>query len=75
MAWFGLDAQGQPSHSAALRDLIAMNHEATTDEKLVSFFIHANRAASTLPRTAAEVDKELTIRRLSVVELQSDGEQ
>jgi len=52
-----------------------MNHEATTDEKLVSFFIHANRAASTLPRTAAEVDKELTIRRLSVVELQSDGEQ
>lgn len=52
-----------------------MNHEATTDEKLASFFILANGAASTLPRTAAEVDKELTIHRLSVVELQSDGEQ
>lgn len=75
MAWFGLDAQGQPWHSAALRGLIAMNHEATTDEKLASFFILANGAASTLPRTAAEVDKDLTIHRLSVVELQSDGEQ
>ncbi|WP_310566137.1 PhoX family phosphatase [Hydrogenophaga sp.] len=75
MEWFGLDAQGQPSATASLRGLIAMNHEATTDEKLSSFFIHANGGTATLPRPAAEVDKELMIHGLSVVELQSDGKQ
>ena len=71
--WFGLDAAGQPSDSFASRGLLAMNHEATTDEKLSSFFIHANGGTSTLPRPAAEVDKELMIHGLSVVEVQSDG--
>jgi secreted PhoX family phosphatase len=75
MEWFGLDAQGQPSASANLRGLIAMNHEATTDEKLSSFFLHANGGTATLPRPAAEVDKELMIHGLSVVEMQSDGKQ
>lgn len=75
MEWFGLDAQGKPSTSASLRGLIAMNHEATTDEKLASFFIHANGGTATLPRPASEVDKELMIHGLSVVELQSDGKQ
>ncbi len=73
MEWFGLDAQGRPSRSAALRGLIAMNHEATTDEKLSSFFLHADGGTATLPRPAAEVDKELMIHGLSVVEVQSDG--
>lgn len=73
MEWFGLDAQGKPSTRASLRGLIAMNHEATTDEKLSSFFIHANGGASALPRPAAEIDKELMIHGLSVVEMQSDG--
>ena len=73
MEWFGLDAQGKPSRSASLRGLIAMNHEATTDEKLSSFFLHASGGTATLPRPAAEVDKELMIHGLSVVELQSDG--
>ncbi|WP_439588819.1 PhoX family protein [Hydrogenophaga sp.] len=71
--WFGLDATGQPSDSFASRGLLAMNHEATTDEKLSSFFIHANGGTSTLPRPAAEIDKELMIHGLSVVEVQSDG--
>ena len=75
MEWFGLDAQGQPSTSASLRGLIAMNHEATTDEKLASFFIHANGGTATLPRPASEVDKELMIHGLSVVEMQSNGKQ
>ena len=74
MEWFGLDAAGQPSSTASLRGLIAMNHEATTDEKLSSFFLHANGGTATLPRPASEVDKELMIHGLSVVEMQSDGQ-
>jgi secreted PhoX family phosphatase len=71
--WFGLDATGQPSDSFASRGLLAMNHEATTDEKLSSFFLHANGGTATLPRPAAEIDKELMIHGLSVVEVQTDG--
>jgi len=73
--WFGLDAKNQPSNTVSMRGLLAMNHEATTDEKLSSFFIHANGGTSTLPRPASEVDKELMIHGLSVVEVQSDGKQ
>jgi len=71
--WFGLDASGKPSDSFNSRGLLAMNHEATTDEKLSSFFIHANGGTSVLPRPAAEIDKELMIHGLSVVEVQTDG--
>jgi secreted PhoX family phosphatase len=71
--WFGLDAQGKPSDSFTSRGLLAMNHEATTDEKLSSFFIHANGGTATLPRPAAEIDKELMIHGISVVEVRRDG--
>lgn len=73
MEWFGLDAQGKPSASSTTRALLAINHEATTDEKLSSFFIHTNGGASTLPRPAAEVDRELAIHGLSVVEVGAKG--
>ena len=69
MEWFGLDASGKPSTSATERGLLAMNHEATTDEKLSSFFIHVNGGTSTLPRPALEVDKEVAIHGVSVVEV------
>ena len=69
MEWFSLDASGKPSASTNARGLIAMNHEATTDEKLSSFFLHADGGGSTLPRKASEVDKELMIHGLSVVEV------
>ncbi len=75
MEWFGLDASGKPSATFTSRGILGVNHEATTDEKLASFFIHANGGASTLPRPAAEVDKELAIHGLSFVEVQSDGKQ
>jgi len=75
MEWFSLDASGKPSNSFNSRGLLAMNHEATTDEKLSSFFIHANGGTATLPRPAAEVDKELAIHGLSVVEVMSNGKQ
>ena len=75
MEWFGLDASGKPSNSFNSRGLLAMNHEATTDEKLSSFFIHANGGTASLPRPASEVDKELAIHGLSVVEVMSNGKQ
>ena len=71
--WFGLDAAGRASDTFASRGLLAMNHEATTDEKLSSFFLHGNGGTSTLPRPAAEIDKELMIHGISVVEVQTDG--
>lgn len=71
MEWFGLGADGKPSASAIASGLLAMNHEATTDEKLSSFFLHANGGTSTLPRPAAEVDKETAIHGVSVVEVKN----
>jgi uncharacterized protein len=69
MEWFGLSASGQPSTTATDRGLLAMNHEATTDETRSSFFLHANGGTSTLPRPAAEVDMETAIHGVSVVEV------
>ncbi|MGH8848112.1 MAG: PhoX family protein, partial [Polaromonas sp.] len=73
MEWFGLDGSGRPSTSANNRGLLAMNHEATTDEKLSSFFLHANGGTSVLPRPASEVDKELAIHGVAVVEVRRKG--
>lgn len=70
MEWFGLDAGGKPSRTATERGLLGVNHEATTDEKLSSFFIHTNGGAATLPRPALEVDKEIALHGISVVEVQ-----
>ncbi|MBK6367989.1 MAG: PhoX family phosphatase [Polaromonas sp.] len=69
MEWFGLDAHGKPSANSNTRGLIAMNHEATTDEKLSAFLFHADGGTSNLPRKAAEVDKELMIHGISVIEV------
>jgi len=52
MEWFGLGADGKRNDNATERGLLAINHEATTDEKLSSFFIHANGGTATLPRRA-----------------------
>ncbi|HOZ62847.1 MAG TPA: PhoX family phosphatase [Burkholderiaceae bacterium] len=73
MEWFSLDASGKPSNSYGTRGIIAMNHEATTDEKLSSFFLHADGGSSTLPRKAAEVDKELLIHGISVIEVEAQA--
>lgn len=73
MEYFGLTADGKPSASANDRGLLAINHEATTDEKLASFFVHANGGTTTLPRPAAEVDKEVALHGLAVVEVRKNG--
>lgn len=73
MEFFPLSAGGTPSTTANDRGLLAMNHEATTDEKLSSFFVHANGGTMSLPRPAAEVDKEMALHGLSLVEVRRNG--
>lgn len=73
MEFFGLTPNGRPSTSSNNRAVLGMNHEATTDEKLSSFFIHATGGVSTLPRPAVEVDKEMAIHGLSFVEVKKTG--
>jgi secreted PhoX family phosphatase len=46
MEWFGLGADGKRNDSSARPPPAGMNHEATTDEKLSSFFLHANGGTS-----------------------------
>ena len=69
MEWFGLGADGKRNDSATDRGLLAINHEATTDEKLSSFFLHADGGVSTLPRPPSEVDKETAIHGVAVIEV------
>ena len=73
MDFFALGADGRPSTTANDRGLLAVNHEATTDETRSSFFLHANGGTPTLPRPASEVDKELDIHGISVVEVRTTG--
>ncbi|MBY0240556.1 MAG: PhoX family phosphatase [Burkholderiaceae bacterium] len=73
MEFFGLSADGKASSTAVDRGILAMNHEATTNEKLSSFFIHANGGTNTLPRPAAEIDRETALHGLSMVEVRKAG--
>ncbi|MFI8614100.1 PhoX family protein [Acidovorax sp. NPDC077693] len=73
MEWFGLGADGKRSDNATERGLLAINHEATTDEKLSSYFLHANGGTTTLPRPAAEIDKETAIHGIAVIEVAKSG--
>jgi uncharacterized protein len=73
MEFYGLSTTGTESRNANDRGLLLMNHEATTDEKLSSHFIHANGGTTTLPRPAAEVDREVAIHGLSAVEVKKTG--
>jgi secreted PhoX family phosphatase len=73
MEWFGLSATARLDDTPPSAACSGMNHEATTDEKLSSFFLHANGGTSTLPRPAAEVDKETAIHGVSVVEMAKDA--
>jgi uncharacterized protein len=69
MEWFGLATDGSASATATTRGLLAVNHEATTDELRASFFLHATGGTRTLPRPAAEIDKEVAVHGISVVEV------
>ena len=75
MEWFGLDDAGRPSRTATTRGLLGMNHEATTNEKLSSHFIHSDGGVNTLPRPEQESDKEIALHGVSFVEVrQANGQ-
>lgn len=73
MDFFGLTSDGRPSASAFERGLLAMNHEATTNNGLPSHFLHADGGTDSLPRPATEVDKEVDVHGISVVEVRKSG--
>lgn len=73
MEFFSLSDSGAVSTTGATRGLLAMNHEATTNEGLPSFFVHANGGTNSLPRPSAEVDKEMALHGLSIVEVRKNG--
>ena len=73
MEFYGLSATGTPAASGAERGLLAINHEATTDERLSSHFLHANGGTASLPRPAMEVDKEVAVHGVAVVEVAKTG--
>ena len=73
MEFFGLGSDGKPSASSVERGLLGVNHEATTNQQLSSFFIHANGGTNTLPRPAAEIDKETALHGVSFVEVRKAG--
>jgi secreted PhoX family phosphatase len=67
MFWFGLSASGKPDAETSQRGLLAMNHEALTDN-----FLHV-AGSSARPRPAAESDKEVAAHGISVVEVMRKG--
>lgn len=64
MAWFGLDTAGtQRDGVGSARGVLALNHEAITDQ-----FLHAAGTTAN-PRPAAEADKEVDAHGMSFVEV------
>lgn len=70
MEYFGLNAAGTARDAnGSERGLLAMNHEALTDN-----FLHVN-GSSARPRPAAESDKEIPAHGVSIVEVRKTGNQ
>jgi len=68
MEYFGLNASGTSRDpDGTQRAILAMNHEALTDQ-----FLHAD-GVSARPRPAAEADKEIPAHGLSFVEIARTG--
>lgn len=75
MEYYGLAADGKPDAKASTRGLLVMNHEATSHSgsERASAFVHINGGTNTLPRPAAEVDREVPLHGVSVVEVRKNG--
>ncbi len=67
MEWFGLSAAGVRDVTSNDRGLLAMNHEALTDN-----FLHAT-GSTARPRPAGESDKEIPAHGVSVIEVKKTG--
>ena len=72
MEYFGLNAAGTGRDANSNdRGLLVMNHEATSNSRpeIASTFLHADGGTNTLPRPAAEIDKEVPVHGVSIVEV------
>ena len=68
MEYFGLNADGTARDAgSSTRGILAMNHEALTDN-----FLHA-AGSSARPRPTAESDKEIPAHGVSIVEVRKTG--
>ncbi|HEX6706762.1 MAG TPA: PhoX family phosphatase [Albitalea sp.] len=73
MEYFGLTTDGTaPDYAGSDRGLLAINHEATSNKDVRSYYLHAN-GGTVNPRPAAEVDKEVAVHGVSVVEVRKTG--
>ncbi len=73
MEYFGLSANGtQPDFDNSNRGLLAINHEATSNRDVRSYYLHAN-GGTVNPRPKTEADKEVAVHGLSVVEVRRTG--
>ena len=69
MEYFGLSADGTKRDAAgSQRGLLAINHEATSNRDVRSYYLHAN-GGTLNPRPPAEADKEVAVHGISVVEV------
>lgn len=75
MEFFGLNAAGTARDpNGSERGLLAMNHEATSDENGQVLFMHPAGGSPNSARVAAEVDKEVAAHGISIVEVRkADG--
>ncbi len=69
MEYFGLSTDGKRADpKGSGRGLLAMNHEATSNRDVRSYYLHAN-GGTLNPRPQGEADKEIAVHGLSVVEV------
>jgi secreted PhoX family phosphatase len=73
MEYFGLSADGTlRDANSSDRGLLAINHEATSNKDVRSYYLHAD-GGTVNPRPAAEADKEVAVHGLSVIEIKKTG--
>ncbi|MEO6714449.1 MAG: alkaline phosphatase PhoX, partial [Mycobacteriales bacterium] len=69
MEFFGLSGDGRRADAkGSVRGLLAINHEATSNRDVRSYYLHGN-GGTLNPRPVGEADKEMDIHGLSVVEV------
>ncbi len=69
MEYFGLSGDGRRRDpKGSVRGLLAMNHEATSQRDIRSYYLHVD-GGTLLPRPKSETDKEVAIHGISVVEV------
>jgi secreted PhoX family phosphatase len=75
MEYFGLSADGtRRDANGSERGLLAVNHEATSNLDVRSYYLHAN-GGTLNPRPPAEADKEVAVHGISVVEVRKTNGQ